>query len=567
MIRLKKERDNGRKLASLFLILVIWTIVSSINMYHLIEEDSYEQNQELQRQQQQQTIPSKLLAESGLDETQRVLDNIEPLRRKNIKKREFGKNQDGREKLSFALSEDHREKKKKPKKWKRENRNPEMNERDSLQIPEMAMRGGLWGHRRGEQEKPPNDTKVLEQRRKRHEYNEKNNQQQRIVLFVHFHKAGGSSMVSKFRESGYQLWDGEANGNPVGLPPGDRQFLNLRKRKPFRNLVNGEEVELPTYCSPPRRSELLRFWEYSPAQFEGFLEDARNQTYRIAECKQREPVGPRNRKFAPRRNVNTNVNPKVSPDFEHAKAHPGAEFISLEWNFFAPQHFNEDASYFRNRNIDIVTILRDPYDRFVSNFHFRPDSPSGFKGDIAEWALLDLERRDLYRSSVKRPSSKRSHENRTRGTQYGEALTYQTALSVNYNKPNYYTAFLNGMANNHDDFNTTNNIEYENNYGFDYFAFGLNQTHLEIAKKRLREVIDVILILEYPETHVMLDPWFEFLGTEKGSDNLPHQNKRRRKQGDKRNMLPSEKEFYKFNALDKELYDYAVELALSRIKS
>jgi len=544
MIRLKKERDNGRKLASLFLILVIWMIVSSINMYRLIEEDPHEQKQELQLQQQQK-IPSK--TESGLDETQRVLDN--------------------------------REKKRKPKKWKHEKRNPEMNERDSLQIPEMAMRGGLWGHRKGEQEKPPNDVKLLEQRRKRHEYYEKNNQQQRIVLFVHFHKAGGSSMVSKFRESGYQLWDGEANGNPVGLPPGDRQFLNLRQHKPFRSLSNGEEVELPKYCPPPRRSELLRFWEYSPAQFEGFLEDARNQTYRIAECKQREPVGPRKRKLAPRRNENTNVNPKVSPDLEHAKAHPGAEFISLEWNFFAPQHFYEDASYFRNRNIDIVTILRDPYDRFVSNYHFRSDSPSGFMGDIAEWALLDLERRDLYRSSIKRPLSKEAHEDRTRGTQYGEALPYQTALSVNYNKPNYYTAFLNGMANNHDDFKTTNNTEYENNYGFDYFAFGLNRTHLEIAKKRLREVIDVILILEYPETHVLLDPWFEFLGTEKGSDNLPHQNKRvecvlckfnkeiRRKRDDKRNMLPSEKEFYKFNALDKELYEYAVELALSRVKS
>ena len=152
----------------------------------------------------------------------------------------------------------------------------------------------------------------------------------------------------------------------------------------------------------------------------------------------------------------------------------------------------------------------------------------------------------------------------------------------------------------------------------------MNLNFLEIAKFRLRELFDVIMILELPETHVQINKYFQFLGDElvdelvsEGNDGiindnngptmlkemaenesvLPHKNARRYMNGGRpgwsherrrRNqfqeatdnnynrttpsanandhVILTREEFYHYNSLDKELYDYAIDLALEKTK-
>jgi len=102
-----------------------------------------------------------------------------------------------------------------------------------------------------------------------------------------------------------------------------------------------------------------------------------------------------------------------------------------------------------------------------------------------------------------------------------------------------------------------------NKYDFDYFAFGLNRTHLETAKQRLHDMFDTILILERPETHRHLNKWFVFLNNDDGII-LPHNNQNKK---EIRSLNFTREDFYRYNALDKELYEYAVELSLSKLEN
>jgi len=358
-------------------------------------------------------------------------------------------------------------------------------------------------------------------------------------------------MVHKFREGGYQFWNKEDNGNPYGNPrnhlPGDRDSY-CNKTKPFKN------------------GELLKFWRYSRSQFEAFLEDARSQT-KWPYC-------------------------QLESNRPNARGKGGAEFIAAEWNFFTSDHFFEKDYLRKEAKIDLITMIRDPYDRFLSNYNFTSDTYGIFGGisDPLEWAHVDLTRQKGQ--TIEKQKSTRVHPP---SYQYGEQVPTGSYFSVNFNKPNYYTAFLNGLTEN------TNDPGYDSApFDFEYFAFGLNQTHLDIAKERLTNLFDAVLVLERPETHAQLDRWFAF-SDEPNRYALPQRNQNRPGSGRKRGppdrlslfriINPKEfykqnekarkkkkggskfkkggskftrEEFYKYNALDKELYDYAVELSLSR---
>jgi hypothetical protein len=248
----------------------------------------------------------------------------------------------------------------------------------------------------------------LEKHRLRHADNAYTNHtsgeaDQRIVLFVHFHKAGGSSMVHQFRDSGYQYWNHQANGNPYG---------SWSSKKDDKKQTVSDQLCHQINENPPRNVELVQFWRYSRPQFEAFLRDGRSQQlwpYCLPEPERIED---------PQR-----------------EAHNGVEFVSMEWNFLMSDHFFK-KDYLRDQaKIDVITILRDPYDRFLSNFR--------------------------------------------------------------------------------------------------------------------------------PETHGQLDQWFAFLG-ESAKKQYPHRNGNRSTRS-KTEQNFSREEFYRYNALDKELYDFALELALSKI--
>lgn len=69
-------------------------------------------------------------------------------------------------------------------------------------------------------------------------------------------------MVQKFKEGGYQFWDGETNGIPVSMP----SFVKAADR------ARATKGAAATHrCPKPRELCTLRFWEYSRNQFEKFL--------------------------------------------------------------------------------------------------------------------------------------------------------------------------------------------------------------------------------------------------------------------------------------------------------
>ena len=110
-------------------------------------------------------------------------------------------------------------------------------------------------------------------------------------------------------------------------------------------------------------------------------------------------------------------------------------------------------------------------------------------------------------------------------------------------------------------------------------------------------MFDVILILERPDTYQQLYKYFEFIKVSSSDNNNNNNNTNNSAAGDgdgeddpiyalpKNNekygydkedkmlrqkntkLLYTREEFYKYNALDKELYEYAIELSLSKTTS
>ena len=116
-------------------------------------------------------------------------------------------------------------------------------------------------------------------------------------------------------------------------------------------------------------------------------------------------------------------------------------FICLEWNFF------KNFESLNLKNVALITVIRDPYDRYISNM--KHDNVSNYS---------------KYKKSTIRYKQNRE-------------------FPVNVNKSNYYTKILNGLGNlpNSD----------------------VTAKHLERAKSRLKK-FNSIIILENPESYKLL---------------------------------------------------------------
>ena len=360
-------------------------------------------------------------------------------------------------------------------------------------------------------------------------------------------------------EGGYRTWTPSINGNPQ-----QEQAIG--------------------------KNAILQYWQYNRTQFEHFLLDSQSKRMnqlRKYDLKQKDGIR------VPDADDDEIMNDNENEVGGTTTSSGGVEFLAMEWNFFQHEHFfNQPHNNYlqQEANLEVITIIRDPYERFISNFIYTPDN-KGRVGPL-EWAQKDYKRLKGRFGGFEVPPKKQTprHDGRRPGrptpivlpshnniTQYGKVIT-NVNFRVNYNKPNYYTAYLNGLAQNDDDDDT----EYGYKYSFGYFAFELNRTHLEIAKERLRDMFDVILVLERPETHQQLSKWFAFtedsnsttITTTTTTNNDPsyvlpiansakdrHESERRKQ---KAKVLCTKEEFYKYNALDKELYDFAIELSLSK---
>lgn len=278
------------------------------------------------------------------------------------------------------------------------------------------------------------------------------NNENYTVIFIHFHKAGGTSMVGKFRQT-HTVFKTSRNGNPwIKDPKTGNEFLHA-------------------------------YWLYPPTEFQHFISQARNQE-------------------------------KVN-------------FMASEWNFL---HQNISKKHLQSVQVDLIATFRDPYDRFVSNLFF---SSSGRKHIDDPWKWTQEDRFWKKRGGY--------------GIFVDDIFQQMgTGFPTNTNKPNYYVAFLNGLA-------------QEPGYNFSDMT---REHHLEVAKERL-QMFEAIIILERPETYLALSKWMP-----DGNVSLPHKNAAGtgKKKKAKVPINFTRAEFYKHNALDLELYKYATELALSRIR-
>lgn len=163
-------------------------------------------------------------------------------------------------------------------------------------------------------------------------------------------------------------------------------------------------------------------------------------------------------------------------------------FLSQEWSYFKDSTFL-DFSY-----VHLITCIRDPYKRFVSDYYVCTN------GNLDPVQFIENDRGWKIEGSRK---------------------------FVNHNKPNYYVSMLNGFG------NTTPQPK-------------LGIKHLKKAKEELHK-FSAILILENPESFTLLEILF----------GVPYNGERRHKAKEKKSINLTKEEFKKMNELDFELYEYA----------
>tara|TARA_Y100001933_G_scaffold256295_1_gene300767 strand:- start:108 stop:923 length:816 start_codon:yes stop_codon:yes gene_type:complete len=235
------------------------------------------------------------------------------------------------------------------------------------------------------------------------------------IFFLHFHKAGGTSINNFFH-----------------------------KYKKFSPNLNGEPMNDDRTCIP--------FWTYHRKEFNKFKSNLLKSEIK---------------------------------------------FIAFEWNYF---EFYKEIDF---KNIELITCIRDPYERFISNMAF---------------------------TSYKLQKNYKDHDEFNK-----EIFKKEGKYLLNFNKYNYYTKILNGFGN-------KPNKE-------------INKNHLEIAKNNLSK-FSVIIILDNKDT-------FKLLQRYRSKISLNHKNKNK----NIKNYSIDFKEFKKKNQYDYELYEYAVKLSNKQLEN
>jgi len=189
----------------------------------------------------------------------------------------------------------------------------------------------------------------------------------------------------------------------------------------------------------------------------------------------------------------------------------GVDLVELEWDFFAD--FREKSAAVPS---DWVTVLRDPYARFVSSFWFFRRSFGNF----------DHSTQDGWEYMATTPGSHVPQQYRLPGIR-----TVLSSFPVSHNEPNYYVKVLNGLG-------TTWGAE-------------VGPVHLEHAKAVLRS-FTTVAILEDRASMARLEARYGIV--------LGHENKNIRPRDRTDEEVMAREDFERLNALDMELYRYAVEL-------
>ena len=311
------------------------------------------------------------------------------------------------------------------------------------------------------------------------------------IGFVHFHKAGGTSVVKTLLKH-YQGWEPNRNGNPWDCC----------------DLLGGHEY-------------MVKFWNYNSAEFQQFIQrtqkkddDKKKNGFQSLSSKQNQ----NNKQFANGSDV-------------------AWELVAMEWNFFT--HLTQEEVL---AHMDLITCLRDPYDRFVSNLYFQLAIPK--RTQIPD----NLKHADRPHLAVQYYAKNPKEWMDLNYTQSAPIIPKYQTFALNFNKPNYYTAFLNGLGEeSHDE------------------RIPLTSRHLNIAKERLKSWFTAIIILENNTTHHK--SFVDKLGLPPNTQleyDIPGMGvgvKKPQATKTENTISLTKEEFYKLNSLDEELYNFAVQLA------
>lgn len=242
----------------------------------------------------------------------------------------------------------------------------------------------------------------------------------RPVIYMHFHKSAGTSIISSLINAGYKAYPAHMNGN-----------------------------------SRVENSHLIDFWNYNEEQLLEFADEL----------------------------------------YRHQ-----VSLVSLEWNFL--RHFSQ---VLKNR-FQFLTIIRDPYDRFLSTYRVRRKCEN--LGSIAEFSSRIYTNMDIE-EKMQRVNNQE--------------------FPIIINEYNYYTKMLNGFGNIH-------NVE-------------LNEAHL-IKAKQILSAFDVLILENLEKTKLR----------KYGLINLSHSN---RSIGEVPHVPEDFKvHFQEQNAFDYELYRYCTEMRI-----
>ena len=196
----------------------------------------------------------------------------------------------------------------------------------------------------------------------------------------------------------------------------------------------------------------------------------------------------------------------------------GVDLVELEWDFFAD--FREKSAAVPS---DWVTVLRDPYARFVSSFWFLR------RYSVHDYTMNTLHStQDGWEYMTTKLGSHDPQQYRLPGIR--TVLSFPLTL----NEPNYYVKVLNGLG-------TTWGAE-------------VGPAHLEHAKAVLRS-FTTVAILEDRASIARLEARYGIV--------LGHENKNVRPRDRTDEEVMTREDFERLNALDMELYRYAVELVVA----
>lgn len=372
------------------------------------------------------------------------------------------------------------------------------------------------------------------------------------VLFVHFHKAGGTSVIDAFTHNShqYRAFPVGQNGIPATYLPRRYIFNSDRKQcekyYPGISIVDSQQQSLDMNFDRERYN-----LDYNTLSFRIKLWLRENVPF-IFNSTYLQILDPQCFEY-----YRTDI---MWDTYSNERLEKFLLYLSMKnINFMASEmHFYKTTKEYLYsiqpfQKLSIFTMIRDPYQRFLSfyyfcdRYHATKTLISKYEIDINLFYYLSHPYRknssQLYRQQI----DKYKNINKNKWKEIEIIFVYNTL-----GHPNFYIRYLNGF------------ISY-NVIAFRVVQKKIFKYHLSMAKQIL-QTFDVVAILELPQTWKAIEKKYNVkLDTNKYSaKNTRYYNSKFLK-----NYVPSDQfeiEYKKENVLDYQFYQFAVNLSLEYLR-